>query len=105
MLKCDECRRVLTADEPIYRPLGRRWHALYCDTCTGSPRYGERWRPPVRCGGCGHPVSLPVDRRPRLAVCCGREACVSAIQAAARRAQRRRPRARADCGVRVQADP
>lgn len=86
-MRCQNCRRELTADEPVYRvAIGynlvsrQRWDGRsvgsLCAYCaTQSPDAvsfpDQRWRAPKPCCHCGRPVILNGRRRVPHYIACG----------------------------------
>jgi hypothetical protein len=77
-MRCQNCHRELTADEPVYRVATGHAVGSLCACCaTQSPDAAlfldQRWRPPQRCCHCGRPVILNGRRRvPRYIACSDR---------------------------------
>jgi hypothetical protein len=77
-MRCQNCHRELTGDEPVYRVATGHAVGSLCAYCaTQSPDAAlfldQRWRPPQRCCHCGRPVILNGRRRlPRHVACSDR---------------------------------
>lgn len=113
-MRCQNCRRELTADEPVYRvatgyKLGwrDRWQGntvgSLCAYCaTRSPDAvifsDQRWRAPEPCRHCGRPVILNGRRRAPAIVACG-DRCRQAVRNAAQWEISPAERACWSCGV------
>jgi hypothetical protein len=98
-MRCQNCRRELTADEPVYRvAIGynliwrERWDGSavgsLCAYCaTQSPEVAffpdQRWRTPEPCCHCGRPVILNGRRRIPHFIACGDRCRQAAAKAAA----------------------
>jgi hypothetical protein len=113
-MRCQNCRRELTAVEPVYRVATgynliwrKRWDdhtvgSLCTDCATRSPDAAlfldQRWRPPQRCCHCGRPVILNGRRRAPRFIACG-DRCRQAARNAARWEISPSERACPTCGV------
>jgi hypothetical protein len=94
-MRCQNCCRRLTTDEPVYRVAtgyhSKHWDGgtvgslcTYCATQSPGARFfpDQRWRPPEPCCHCGRPVILNGRRRAPHSVTCGNR-CQQAIRNAA----------------------
>jgi hypothetical protein len=87
---CGRCRRLLGAQEPVWRRLKGWGHWGHCRACAPDPDDTARWYPPRPCQSCHRLVyekrlgrnGLPKPPH-RWAACC--EACENRARAQARR--------------------
>jgi len=79
-MKCHDCRRELTRDEPVYRVLRKHSGASVCAGCVNRTFVdkGRRWLSARQCERCGRPIIVDRVRKGLRIVTCSPE-CRKAI--------------------------